>query len=40
MDFNFEPAFRRLARFTPLKAGAIEDYFWRSGLEVIHDAGK
>ena len=40
LDFNFEPAFHRLARFTPLSAGEIEEYFWRSGLEVLYDGGK
>ena len=40
LDFNFEPAFHRLARFTPLGVDAIEDYFWRSGLEVLYDGGK
>jgi len=40
LDFNFEPAFHRLARFTPLGVNAIEDYFWRSGLEVLYDGGK
>jgi len=40
LDFNFKPAFRRLARHTPLSVEAIEDYFWRSGLEVLYDGGK
>ncbi|OIO37794.1 MAG: hypothetical protein COT00_05020 [Candidatus Omnitrophica bacterium CG07_land_8_20_14_0_80_50_8] len=39
-DFNFTPAFRHLAQFTPLGAKAIEDFFWRSGLEVLYDGGK
>ncbi len=40
LDFNFEPAFHKLAKYTPLSAEAIEDYFWRSGLEVLYDGGK
>lgn len=40
LDFNFEPAFHRLARFTPLSVADIEAYFWRSGLEVLYDGGK
>ena len=40
LDFNFKPAFRRLARFTPFRPDAIENYFWRSGLEVLYDGGK
>ena len=40
LDFNFEPAFHRLARSTPLSAGEIEEYFWSSGLEVLYDGGK
>ena len=40
LDFNFEPAFHRLAKSTPLSVKEIEAYFWRSGLEVLYDGGK
>jgi putative hydrolase of the HAD superfamily len=40
LDFNFEPAFHRLARFTPLDVASIKGYFDRSGLEVLYDGGK
>lgn len=40
LDFNFEPAFHRLAKFAPLSAKDIEDYFWKSELEVLYDGGK
>ena len=40
VDFDFEPAFRKLAKFTPQSAAAIEDYFWSSGVEVLYDGGK
>ena len=40
LDFNFKPAFLRLAKSTPLGVAEIEDYFWRSGLEVLYDGGK
>ena len=40
LDFDFKPAFHRLARSTPLGAQAVEDYFWRSGLEVLYDGGQ
>ena len=40
VDFNFAPAFRRLSRVTSLTPGEIEDFFTRSGLEVLFDGGK
>ena len=40
LDFNFKPAFRRVARSAPLDAAAVEDYFCRSGLEALYDGGK
>ena len=40
LDFNFEPAFQKLSKFTPLTVKEIEAYFWRSGLEVLYDGGK
>lgn len=38
--FNFEPAFRKLARATRLSAKDIEDFFISSGHEVLYDGGK
>lgn len=38
--FNFEPAFRRLARSSKKSARDVEDYFVASGLEVLYDGGK
>ncbi len=40
LHFNFEPAFKRLARHTDLTPKDIEDYFVVSGLEVLYDGGK
>ena len=38
--FDFDPAFRRLARHCALSAKDIEAYFIQSGLEVLYDGGK
>lgn len=40
IDFDFEPAFRRLARHCPCTPRQIENYFLESGLEVLYDGGK
>ena len=40
LRFNFEPAFRRLARLGPKSPRQIQDFFVRSGLEVLYDGGK
>jgi putative hydrolase of the HAD superfamily len=39
-DFNFAPAFKKLSKNTLLSAAEIEDFFRRSGLEVLYDGGK
>jgi len=39
-DFNFKPAFARLAKKSPYSAKQIESYFWNSGLEPLYDGGK
>lgn len=38
--FNFETAFRRLAKASKRSECDIEDYFVASGLEVLYDGGK
>ncbi len=38
--FNFEPAFRKLAKVSKKRERDIEDYFVSSGLEVLYDGGK
>ncbi len=38
--FNFETAFRRLAKASKKSERDIEDYFVASGLEVLYDGGK
>jgi len=40
LNFNFEPAFQRLALDTALAPQDIENYFMQSGLEVLYDGGK
>ncbi len=40
LDFNFDPAFRKLSKVTGLTPEAIRDHFSRSGLEVLYDGGK
>ena len=40
LDFDFTPAFRRLARVTAFTPAEIDAYFRRSGLEVLYDGGK
>ena len=40
LHFNFDPAFKRLARSCRLTPKDIEDYFVASGLEVLYDGGK
>ncbi len=38
--FNFEPAFRRLAKHAGITPMDIENYFIQSGIEVLYDGGK
>ncbi len=40
LHFNFDPAFKRLARHSRLAPQDIEDYFIASGLEVLYDGGR
>jgi len=40
LDFNFEPAFKRLSKATGLQPVEIEWHFMNSGLEVLYDGGK
>ncbi|MGH7198541.1 MAG: HAD family hydrolase [Candidatus Omnitrophota bacterium] len=40
LDFNFEPAFRKLSKATGLTPEEIRGHFSRSGLEVLYDGGK
>lgn len=40
LDFDFEPAFRKLARVNGTSEQQIRDYFVQSGLEVLFDGGK
>lgn len=40
VDFDFEPAFRRLSKKCPFAPGDIRGYFLNSGLEVLYDGGK
>ena len=40
LDFDFTPAFRRLSSASPFSPKDIENYFLRSGLEVLYDGGK
>jgi glucose-1-phosphatase len=40
VDFNFEPAFRRLSKASVFRPEEIRDYFLSSGLEVVYDGGK
>ncbi len=40
LDFDFEPAFERLAKHCPLRRAEIRAYFLRSGLEVLYDGGR
>ncbi len=40
LHFNFEPAFRRLAKHCQYSAKEIEDFFIQSGLEVLYDGGQ
>lgn len=37
--FDFNPAFKRLAKVSSLTPDAIRNYFARSGLEVLYDGG-
>ena len=39
-DFNFDPAFKKLSKNIRKDASHIEDFFRRSGLEVLYDGGK
>ncbi len=38
--FNFDPAFKRLAKHAGVEAKDIENYFIQSGIEVLYDGGK
>ena len=38
--FNFDPAFKKLAKHAGVNTKDIEDYFIRSGIEVLYDGGK
>jgi glucose-1-phosphatase len=40
LHFNFDPAFKRLARHARVTPKEIEDFFVASGLEVLYDGGK
>lgn len=40
VDFNFEPAFKRLSRYTAKTPEEIKHFFMNSGLEVLYDGGK
>lgn len=40
VDFNFEPAFKRLSRHCNHSPDEIKLYFMKSGLEVLYDGGK
>ncbi len=40
VDFDFEPAFRRLSKKCPFAPQDIRGYFLNSGLEVLYDGGK
>ncbi len=40
LDFDFEPAFRKLSRFTRRSPEQIQAYFYASGLEALYDGGK
>lgn len=40
LNFNFEPAFRRLEKRGAKNAAQIRRFFLRSGLEVLYDGGK
>jgi putative hydrolase of the HAD superfamily len=40
LDFDFDPAFRKLSKVTGLAPDAIRAHFTRSGLEVLYDGGK
>jgi glucose-1-phosphatase len=40
VDFDFTPAFERLARTCRLSPREIEEYFLESGIEVLYDGGK
>ena len=40
LDFDFEPAFRRLAHSNGTTPRQVRDYFVQSGLEVLFDGGQ
>ena len=40
LDFDFDPAFRKLSNATGLTPEEIRGHFSRSGLEVLYDGGK
>jgi putative hydrolase of the HAD superfamily len=40
LRFDFDPAFRRLAKNSARSAEEIRDFFVHSGLEVLYDGGK
>ncbi len=40
LHFDFTPAFGRLSSACAMSPGQIENYFSRSGLEVLYDGGK
>ncbi len=40
LRFDFEPAFRRLAKKSASNAVEIREFFVSSGLEVLYDGGK
>lgn len=40
LDFNFEPAFKRLSHASGMPAHEISGFFTHSGLEVLYDGGK
>ena len=40
LDFDFNPAFRKLSKATGLTSQEIRGHFSRSGLEVLYDGGK
>lgn len=40
LNFDFTPAFKKLSAACPRTPAEIDDYFRRSGLEVLYDGGK
>lgn len=40
LHFDFAPAFKKLSAACPKTPNEIDDYFRRSGLEVLYDGGK